>query len=175
MAVLDTIAKQANRLATDVQVSLKRARVEGERRLLQRQHRTALEELGERAYELVRAGVIPEDPLAPEIAAVESKLMEIEAKVAEIDGLRGDGRGRVPAARGPLPHGVPDGRREPGRRGGERVAVGRPGSGLGGGGALLPQGRLTPPNGRYRHGPGVLRAQDPGVCSRHGRGPCAPK
>lgn len=90
MAVLDTIAKQANRLATDVQVSLKRARVEGERRLLQRQHRTALEELGERAYELVRAGVLPEDPLAPEIAAVESKLMEIEAKVAEIDGLRGD-------------------------------------------------------------------------------------
>ena len=90
MAVLDTLAKQASRLATDVQVSLKRARVEGERRLLQRQHRTALEELGERAYELVRAGAIPEDPLGPEIAAVESKLMEIEAKVAEIDGLRAD-------------------------------------------------------------------------------------
>lgn len=90
MAVLDTLAKQASRLATDVQVSLKRARVEGERRLLQRQHRTALEELGERAYELVRAGTIPEDPLSPEIAAVESKLMEIEAKVAEIEGLRGD-------------------------------------------------------------------------------------
>ena len=90
MAVLDTLAKQASRLATDVQVSLKRARVEGERRLLQRQHRTALEELGERAYELVRAGTLPEDPLATEIAAVESKLMEIEAKVAEIEGLRGD-------------------------------------------------------------------------------------
>jgi hypothetical protein len=90
VAVLDTLAKQASRLATDVQVSLKRARVEGERRLLQRQHRTALEELGERAYELVRAGSLPEDPLAPEIAAVESKLMEIEAKVAEIEGLRGD-------------------------------------------------------------------------------------
>jgi hypothetical protein len=93
VAVLDTLAKQASRLATDVQVSLKRARVEGERRLLQRQHRTALEELGERAYELVRAGTIPEDPLAPEIAAVESKLMEIEAKVAEIDGLRGEDEG----------------------------------------------------------------------------------
>ena len=90
MAVLDTLAKQASRLATDVQVSLKRARVEGERRLLQRQHRTALEELGERTYELVRAGTLPEDPLATEIAAVESKLMEIEAKVAEIEGLRGD-------------------------------------------------------------------------------------
>jgi chromosome segregation ATPase len=90
VAVLDSLAKQASRLATDVQVSLKRARVEGERRLLQRQHRTALEELGERAYELVRAGTLPEAPLATEIAAVESKLMEIEAKVAEIEALRGD-------------------------------------------------------------------------------------
>ncbi|MGE0026733.1 MAG: hypothetical protein AB7O78_02025 [Thermoleophilia bacterium] len=90
MAVLDSIAKQANRLASDVQMSLRRARVEGERRLLQRQHRAALEELGERTYELVRAGKVPEEPLATEIAAVESKLMEIEAKVAEIDSLRTD-------------------------------------------------------------------------------------
>ncbi len=90
MSVLDNIAKQANRLATDVQMSLKRARVEGERRLLQRQHRAALEELGERAYEQVRAGVLPEEPIAAEIAAVEGKLMEIEAKVAEIDTLRGE-------------------------------------------------------------------------------------
>lgn len=90
MTVLDSIAKQANRLAGDVQTSLKRARVEGERRLLQRQHRAALEELGERAYELVRAGTLPEEPLATEIAAVESKLMEIEAKVAEVDALRTD-------------------------------------------------------------------------------------
>lgn len=88
MTVLDSITKQANRLATDVQMSLKRARVEGERRLLQRQHRAALEELGERTYELVRSNAIPEEPLATEIAAVESKLMEIEAKVAEIDILR---------------------------------------------------------------------------------------
>jgi hypothetical protein len=90
MTVLDSIAKQANRLATDVQASLKRARVEGERRLLQRQHRAALEELGERAYELVRSGALPEAPIATEVAAVESKLMEIEAKVAEIDALRTD-------------------------------------------------------------------------------------
>ncbi len=90
MTVLDNLAKQANRLATDVQTSLKRARVEGERRLLQRHHRTALEELGERAYELVKAGQLPEEPLAAEIAAVNAKLMEIEGKVAEIDSLHGD-------------------------------------------------------------------------------------
>jgi len=88
MTVLDSIAKQANRLATDVQASLRRARVEGERRLLQRQHRAALEELGERAYELVRAGTLPEEPLAAEVAAVDQKLMEIEGKVAEIESLR---------------------------------------------------------------------------------------
>ena len=90
MTVLDNLAKQANRLATDVQTSLRRARVEGERRLLQRQHRAALEELGERAYELVRSGQLPEAPLAAEIAAVESKLMEIEAKVTEVESLRDD-------------------------------------------------------------------------------------
>ncbi|HSJ72680.1 MAG TPA: hypothetical protein VK904_00055 [Miltoncostaeaceae bacterium] len=90
MTVLDTLAKQANRLAADVQTSLKRARVEGERRLLQRQHRAALEELGERAYELVKAGRLPEEPLAAEMAAVDSKLMEIEAKVTEVEGMRGD-------------------------------------------------------------------------------------
>ncbi len=88
MSVLDKLTRQAGRLANDVQASLKRARIEGERRLLQRQHRAALEELGERAYELVRTGALPEEPLAPEIAAIESKLMELEAKVAEIDGLR---------------------------------------------------------------------------------------
>lgn len=90
MTVLDSIAKQANRLATDVQASLRRARVEGERRLLQRQHRSALEELGERAYELVRAGTLPEEPLAAEVAAVDQKLMEIEGKVSEIESLRGE-------------------------------------------------------------------------------------
>jgi hypothetical protein len=101
MTVLDTLAKQANRLATDVQLSLKRARVEGERRLLQRQHRTALEELGERAYELVKAGDLPDGPLAAEVAAVESKLMEIEAKVAEIESLRGEEGEEAPAGDDP--------------------------------------------------------------------------
>lgn len=90
MSVIDTVTTKAGRLAGDVQMSLRRARVEGERRLLQRQHRTALEELGLRTYELVRAGDLPEGPLAAEIAAVEGKLIEIEAKVTEIDGMRSD-------------------------------------------------------------------------------------
>jgi hypothetical protein len=88
MPVLDTLAKQASRLATDVQLSLKRARLEGERRLLQRQHRAALEELGERVYELARAGKLPEGELGPELSSVESKLMEIQAKLSEIEALR---------------------------------------------------------------------------------------
>ncbi|MDX6647848.1 MAG: hypothetical protein QOK40_3575 [Miltoncostaeaceae bacterium] len=93
MPVLDTLAKQASRLATDVQLSLKRARLEGERRLLQRQHRQTLEELGERVYELVRAGKLPEGGLGPELSAVESKLMEIQAKLSEIESLRLDDEG----------------------------------------------------------------------------------
>lgn len=90
MNPFDTLARQAGRFATDVQTSLRRARVEGERRLLQRQHRSALEQLGERAYELVRAGTVPEGPLAAEVAAVEAKLMEIEAKATELEELRSE-------------------------------------------------------------------------------------
>lgn len=88
MSIIDDLTRQAGRIANDVQASLKRARVEGERRLLQRQHRAALEELGERAFELVKAGALPGEALSAEVAAVESKLMEIEAKAVEIEGMR---------------------------------------------------------------------------------------
>lgn len=88
MSIIDSVSRQAGRLAGDVQLSIRRARVEGERRLLQRQHRAALEELGERAYELVKAGRLPEEGLGPEVAAVDARLMELEAKAAEIDGLK---------------------------------------------------------------------------------------
>lgn len=91
MSVIESITSQAGRLVEDVQGSLKRARIEGERRLLQRQHRTALEALGERAYELVRAERLDGTELSPELAAVESKLMEIEAKVTELDEIRTSG------------------------------------------------------------------------------------
>ena len=90
MSVVDQLARQASRLANDVQVSLKRARVEGERRLLQRQHRAALEDLGLRTYELVRAGELPEEPLATEVAAIDRKLIELEAKEREITQLQDD-------------------------------------------------------------------------------------
>lgn len=90
MSVVDQLARQASRLANDVQVSLRRARVEGERRLLQRQHRAALEDLGLRAYELVQAGELPEAPLAPELAAIERKLIELEAKDREIAQMQDD-------------------------------------------------------------------------------------
>ena len=90
MSVVDQLARQASRLANDVQVSLKRARVEGERRLLQRQHRAALEDLGLRTYELIRAGELPEEPLATEVAAIDRKLIELEAKEREITQLQDD-------------------------------------------------------------------------------------
>ena len=91
MKVIDSLTSKAGQLAEDLQESLKRARVEGERRLLQRQHRAALEDLGLRTYELVRAGDLPEEPIAAEVAAVESRLIEIEAKVTEIERMKSDG------------------------------------------------------------------------------------
>ncbi len=101
MSILDSLAQQAGKLASDVQGSLRRARVEGERRLLQRQHRAALEELGERTYELVRSGTLPEEPVSAEIAAVEAKLMELEAKVVEVEELRTEAAKPPPAEAAP--------------------------------------------------------------------------
>ena len=91
MSVIDTLTRQAGRLAEDLQYGVRRARLEGERRVLQRQHRAALEMLGSRVFELVRAGHLPDGELAPELASVENKLMEIDAKSVEIEGLRSDG------------------------------------------------------------------------------------
>ncbi|MFN8108651.1 MAG: hypothetical protein U0Y82_02225 [Thermoleophilia bacterium] len=85
MSVLERLNVHAGRVAGEVQSSLRRARAEGERRLLVRQHRAALEELGERVYELVQSGALPREPLETQLAQVERKLMEIEAKAAEMD------------------------------------------------------------------------------------------
>jgi hypothetical protein len=88
MALFESIARHAGRLANDVQLSVKRARLEGERRVLQRAHRTALETLGERTYELATSGGLTEPRLATQVAAVEGKLIELDANRAEIDELR---------------------------------------------------------------------------------------
>ena len=93
MSLLDSIQQGASRVAGEVQTSVARARLEAERRLLGRQHRAALETLGQRAYELTRTGALPAESLATEIAAVDERLDEIEAKLAEIDALREDGPG----------------------------------------------------------------------------------
>lgn len=88
MSIVESIARRAGQLAEDVQVSLKRARLEGEKRLLQRAHRTALEELGTRVMELAPAGEIRSVDLAAEMAAVAGRAEELAAKVAEIDELK---------------------------------------------------------------------------------------
>lgn len=88
MSVFDAVKGTAGRLAGDVQLSLRRARLEGERRVLQRQHRSTLEALGARAYELTKGEGLSASALAPEVAAVEAKLMEIDAKTVEISALR---------------------------------------------------------------------------------------
>lgn len=84
MSVIATLTRTAGRLAGDVHQSVRRARLEGERRVLQRQYRSALEHLGDRVVQLVRAGELPDTGIGPEIANVEAKLMEIDGKAAEI-------------------------------------------------------------------------------------------
>ncbi len=85
MSAITAVTRTAGRLAGDLQQSVRRARLEGERRVLKRQHRAALEALGDRVVELVRTGALPETGIGPELATVEAKLMEIDAKSAEID------------------------------------------------------------------------------------------
>ena len=85
-SVVHTVTGTAGRLAGNLHQAARRARLEGERRVLQRQHRAALEALGTRVVELTHDSAL-ELPLGPEIATVEAKLMEIDAKTAEIESL----------------------------------------------------------------------------------------
>lgn len=97
MSIIHSMSRRVSRVAGEVQHSVRRARAEGERRLLQRQHRNALEELGARAYELVHEGTIPADVLGPEVAAVEGRLMEIDAKATEMGRGNGDADSTEPS------------------------------------------------------------------------------
>ena len=106
MSLLDQLTQQAGRIAGDVQESIKRARVQGERRLLERQHRAALEELGAKAVSLINDGGLDGTPLSAQVAAVESARMEIEAKDAEIAALTGPGGSATPAPAAESPAGA---------------------------------------------------------------------
>lgn len=67
---------------------MRRAKLEGERRVLQRRHRAALEALGARAYELRATSDGLPPALGPSLADVEAVLMEIDALSVEIDAMR---------------------------------------------------------------------------------------
>lgn len=96
MSVLDTLRRRAGGIAGGVQESVRRARLDGELRVLQRQRDAAFAHLGERAVELIRAGRLDATDLGPQVADVESKLMEIDAKEGQIEALRDDGEGTDP-------------------------------------------------------------------------------
>lgn len=70
-------------MAGDMRQSVHRARVVGEKRVLERRHRAALAALGARAYELAREGRIPSDALADEMAEVDARLADLTAARAE--------------------------------------------------------------------------------------------
>ena len=82
MSIISSVTSITGRVAGDVKGSVRRARLEGERRILERRHRTALEALGARAYALVNEGTLSADALAPEVAEVRNRLMEIDASLA---------------------------------------------------------------------------------------------
>ncbi len=91
MSIINSMSSRAGRVARDIKGSVQRARLEGERRLLERRHRSALEALGSRAYALIRDGAISGDALAPEVADVENRLAAIDAAVAAMDHDGSDG------------------------------------------------------------------------------------
>lgn len=113
MSLLSSLSQATGRLAAQTTLSIRRAKLEGERRLLQRQHRAALEELGERTYELAQAGRIAQDQIAPEVAAIDAKLGEIETKVFEIEGLRDGPDAEPPSPGGRALDKPTDGPRDP--------------------------------------------------------------
>ena len=77
---ITSVTSAAGRVAHDVRESMHRARVEGEKRVLERRHRRALAALGARARELAREGdTIPVQALSAEIAEVDARLAEVQA------------------------------------------------------------------------------------------------
>lgn len=86
MSIISSVTAVTGRVAGDVRGSVRRARLEGERRVLERRHRTSLEALGARAYDLIENGSLSAEALAPEVAEVGRRLADINAAIAEMDG-----------------------------------------------------------------------------------------
>ncbi|MBM3665678.1 MAG: hypothetical protein FJW92_07790 [Actinobacteria bacterium] len=86
MSIIRSVTSTAGRVAHDMRGSVHRARLEGEKRVLERRHRQALAMLGARAYALARDGDLTAEALAPEIAEVESRLAEVRtARAVQAD------------------------------------------------------------------------------------------
>lgn len=82
MSILTSVTSLTTHVADDVRHGLRRARLEGERRLLERRHRHALEELGRRAHRLMAEGTLSADALADAAAEVDARLAAVSAALA---------------------------------------------------------------------------------------------
>lgn len=78
-SVSTSLAHEAGRLARDIPGAVGRARAEGERKVLERRHRHALQALGARAFALSRDGHLTAEAMGPEIAEVEALRAAVEA------------------------------------------------------------------------------------------------
>ncbi|MGA0068867.1 MAG: hypothetical protein ACO3PB_05365 [Miltoncostaeaceae bacterium] len=79
MSIFRSVTSPAGRVAHDMRGSVHRARLEGEKRVLERRHRHALTALGARAYTLSQEGTLTADALAAEIAEVEARMADVRA------------------------------------------------------------------------------------------------
>lgn len=79
MSIFRSVTSTAGRVAHDMRGSVHRARLEGEKRVLERRHRQALANLGARAYALSQEGGLTAEALAPEIAEVDARLADVRA------------------------------------------------------------------------------------------------
>ncbi len=82
MSIITSVTGITARVAGDMRHGMRRARLEGERRILERRHRHALEALGRRAHQLMAQGTLSADALAAEAAEVDARLAEVEAALA---------------------------------------------------------------------------------------------
>jgi hypothetical protein len=80
-------------LAADLQRSLRRERLQAERRLLERERRGALARLGARTAELMADGGLSAAELAGDLTTVEQARRRIEEKAREIEALGEPPRG----------------------------------------------------------------------------------